>query len=142
MKALKILVSFMSAVAVAAIFGSGAAFADDPASTEATSDIDEHIYAIGQTVKTDDVSVTVPFGDLNLDNEKGAAVLYSRLQRAAMYVCGVESYTVVRSLSEHADASACYSTTLSASVDKIDSAALKQIHENGEPAEMYAAKAK
>jgi UrcA family protein len=141
MKALRILASSLSAVAVATIFGSGAAFADDPASTEAASDIDEHIYAIGERVKSKDASVTVPFSDLNLNNEKGAAVLYSRLQRAAMYVCGVESYTVVRSLSEHADASACYTATLSATVDKIDSAALKQIHEGEEPAEMYAAKA-
>ena len=142
MKMLRMLASTMSAVAVAVVFGSGAAFADDPASTEASSDIDEHIYAIGERVKSEDASVTVPFGDLNLDNEKGAAVLYSRLQRAAMYVCGVESYTVVRSLSEHADASACYTTTLSDTVDRIDSDLLRQIHENGEPTEMYAAKAK
>ena len=104
------------------------------------SDIDEHIYAIGKAAKSDEVSVTVRFGELNLDNEKGVAVLYRRLQRAAEYVCGVEPYSVSRSLTRQAATAACYSATLSASVDKIDNLALKQMHQNSEPTAVLAAK--
>jgi UrcA family protein len=104
------------------------------------SDIDEHIYAIGKATKSDKVSVTVRFGELNLDNEKGVAVLYRRLQRAAEYVCGVEPYWVSRSRTRQAATGACYSATLSASVAKIDNLALKQMHQNAEPKSMLAAK--
>ena len=104
------------------------------------SDIDEHIYAIGKATKSDEVSVTVRFGELNLDNEKGVAVLYRRLQRAAEYVCGVEPYWVSRSRARQAAIAACYSATLSASVDKIDNLALTQMHQNSEPTSVLAAK--
>ena len=102
--------------------------------------IDEHIYAIGKATKYDEVSVTVRFGELNLDNEKGVAVLYRRLQRAAEYVCGAEPYSVSRSRTRQAAIAACYSATLSASVDKIDNLALKQMHQNSEPTSVLAAK--
>jgi UrcA family protein len=104
------------------------------------SDIDEHIYAIGKATKSDEVSVTVRFGELNLDNEKGVAVLYRRLQRAVEYVCGVEPYSVSRSRTRQAAIDACYSATLSASVDKIDNLALKQMHQNSEATSVLAAK--
>lgn len=104
------------------------------------SDIDEHIYAIGKAAKSDEVSVTVRFGELNLDNEKGVAVLYRRLQRAAEYVCGVEPYWVSRSRTRQAAAAACYSATLSASVYKIDSLALRQMHQNSARTSVLAAK--
>lgn len=104
------------------------------------SDIDEHIYAIGKAAKSDEVSVTVRFGELNLDNEKGVAVLYRRLQRAAEYVCGVEPYWVSRSRTRQAAIAACYSATLSASVYKIDSLALRQMHQNSERTSVLAAK--
>ena len=140
MKTLKILTSFVSALAIAALLGSGNAFADDSASTDPKSDIDEHIYAIGKAIKSDEVSVTVRFGELNLDNEKGVAVLYRRLQRAVEYVCGVEPYSVSRSRTRQAAIDACYSATLSASVDKIDNLALKQMYQNSEPTSVLAAK--
>ena len=140
MKTLRILASFMPALAITALLGSGTALAGDPASTEANSDIDEHIYAIGKAIKSDEVSVTVRFGELNLNNEKGVAVLYGRLQKAAEYVCGVEPYSVSRSLTRQAATAACYSATLSASVDKIDNLALKQMHQNSEPTAVLAAK--
>ena len=104
------------------------------------SDIDEHVYAIGKATKSDEVSVTVRFGELNLDNEKGVAILYRRLQRAAEYVCGVEPYSVSRSRTRQAAIAACYSATLSASVDKIDNLALKQMYQNSEPTSVLAAK--
>jgi UrcA family protein len=106
------------------------------------SDIDEHVYAIGKATKSDEVSVTVRFGELNLDNEKGVAILYRRLQRAAEYVCGVEPYSVSRSRTRQAAIAACYSATLSASVDKIDNLALKHMHQNSGPTSVLAAKVK
>jgi UrcA family protein len=140
MKTLTILASFVSALTITTLLGSGTVFAGDSVSTEPKSDIDEQIYAIGKATKSDQISVTVRFGELNLDNEKGVAVLYSRLQRAAEYVCGVEPYSVSRSRTWHAVTSACYSATLSASVDKIDNLALKQMHQNVEPAPAVVAK--
>lgn len=140
MKTLRILASFVSALAIAVFLGSGTTFADDSASTELKSDIDDHIYAIGRAIKSDEVSVTVRFGELNLDNEKGVAVLYRRLQRAAEYVCGVEPHSVSRSRTRQAATAACYSATLSASVDKIDNFALKQMYQNSEPTAVLAAK--
>jgi UrcA family protein len=121
------------------------AFSVTPASSDGGIDkfeshIDEHIYAIGKATKSDKVSVTVRFGELNLDKEKGVAVLYRRLQRAAEYVCGVEPYWVSRSRTRQAATGACYSATLSASVAKIDNLALKQMHQNAEPTSMLAAK--
>ena len=142
MKTLKIFASFASALAIAALLGSGFAFAGDSEPAESISDIDEHIYAIGKAVKSDEVSVTVQFGELNLENEKGVAVLYSRLQSAAEYVCGVEPYSVSRSRTRRAVAAACYSATLSASVDKIDNLALTQMHQSSEPTPVLAAKVK
>lgn len=140
MKALKILASFVSAVAMATAFGSATAFADDSASTEPRSDVGAHIYAIGTPTKADEVSVTIPIADLNLDNEKGVAVLYRRLQRAAEVICGVESYSVTRSAKLQNKLAACYSATLTASVDKIDNFTLKQMHQDKEPTAVLAAK--
>ena len=140
MKTLRIFVSFVSPLAVAMLLGSGTAFAGDEAVTEPNSDIDEHIYAIGKASNSGEVSVTVGFGELNLDNEKGVAVLYRRLQRAAEYVCGVEPYSVSRSRTRQAATAACYSVTLSASVDKIDNLALQQMHQNSKPTPVLAAK--
>jgi UrcA family protein len=140
MKTLTILRSLVSALAIAVLMGSGTAFAGDSASTEPYSDIDEHIYAIGKATKSDEVSVTVRYGELNLDNEKGLATLYRRLQRAAEHVCGVEPYSVSRSRTRRAAAATCYSASLAASVDKIDNLALKQMHQNSEPTPLLSAK--
>ena len=142
MKTLRQFVSFVSTLAVATLLGSGTVFAGDSAVTEPDSDIDEHIYAIGKARNSGKVSVAVRFGELNLDNEKGVAVLYRRLQRAAEYVCGVEPYFVSRSRTRQATTTACYSATLSASVDKIDNLALKQMHQNSKPTPVLAAKVK
>ena len=75
-------------------------------------------------------AVSVSYSDLNIHSTSGAKTLYVRLQKATEEFCDVESYTVVRSLSAHADARACYATTLSEVVDRIDSSALKNIHES------------
>jgi UrcA family protein len=142
MKTLRIFVSFVSALAVVTLLGSGNTFAGDSAVTEPSSDIHEHIYAIGKASNSGKISVAVRFGELNLDNEKGVAVLYGRLQRAAEYVCGVEPYSITRSRTRQAATAACYSATLSASVAKIDNLALQQMHQNSKPTPVLAAKVK
>lgn len=141
MKALKSLLSTMAAVAIAVVFGSGAAFAGDPAPVEQASDIDEHIYAIGDAIRFDEVSVTVPYADLNLNNEQGAAVLYNRLKYASESVCGVRLAKVRRCLTSKRLADDCYHRTLTKAVESVDSELLLSLHQGREPAKMYAAKA-
>lgn len=142
MKALKLLATFVSAIAVAAVFGSGAAFADDSTAVEPASDIDQHIYAMGEAIKFDEVSVTVPFGDLNLNNEKGAAVLYRRLQIASESVCGVRIAREQRCLRSQRLADDCYHRALTTAVESVGSEMLASLHQGTEPTEMLAAKAK
>lgn len=137
MKALKLIVSVVSAIAVATLFGTGVAFADETA-----PDIDEHIYAVGDAIKFDEVSVTVPFADLNLNNEKGAAVLYRRLQIASESVCGVRLARDQRSLRSQRVADDCYHRALTTAVNSVDSELLASLHQGTEPAEMLAAKVK
>ena len=131
--------SLLLAAACALVLGVSPASSDNGIE-KFDSAIDEHIYAIGKATKSEPVSVTVRFGELNLDNEKGVAVLYRRLQKAAEYVCGVEPYSVSRSRTRQAATAACYSATLSASVEKIDNLALEQMHQNSEPTAVLAAK--
>ncbi len=75
-----------------------------------------------------DGAISVSFADLNIQNEAGARVLYTRLQRATKSVCGVESYRELGSLSRVAAVELCYVETLNEAVSKIDSAELRKIH--------------
>lgn len=74
-------------------------------------------------------AVRVSYADLNLENEAGAQTLYSRLQRASKRVCGVEPYKIAGSIRIMADMQRCYRSTLTTSVEKIDSEELTKIHE-------------
>ena len=78
--------------------------------------------------QSEEVSVTVSYSDLNIQSEAGARVLYSRLKRATEEVCGFESSVASKSLAETSLARACVRETLEASVQKIDSDALAEIH--------------
>jgi UrcA family protein len=142
MKALRLLATFVSALAVTAVFGSGAAFADDSTAVEPESNIDQHIYAVGEAIKFEEVSVTVPFGDLNLNNEKGAEALYRRLQIASESVCGVRLAKDQRCLRSQRLADDCYHRALTTAVDSVGSEMLASIHQGTEPTEMFAAKVK
>lgn len=75
-----------------------------------------------------DVSVKVTYADLNIHSEAGAKVLYSRLKRASEEVCGVKPHVINGSLAATKNARVCYRETLEASVEKIDSEALSEIH--------------
>ena len=78
----------------------------------------------------DDAAVKVSYSDLNINNEAGAKVLYSRLQRASQEVCGVGSHNIVRSLTETKKARACYEKALTAAIEKLDSELLTVIHDS------------
>lgn len=76
----------------------------------------------------DDVSVKVSYSDLNIQSEAGARVLYVRLKRASEEVCGIQPHIMNGSLARTMKARRCFQETLDASVEKIDSEALNEIH--------------
>jgi UrcA family protein len=76
----------------------------------------------------DDVSIRVSYADLNIQSEAGAKVLYSRLKRASEQACGIQSHVINGSLVATLRARNCFRDTLEASVEKIDSEALTEIH--------------
>ncbi len=84
--------------------------------------------SLGTDKDLENSAIRVSYADLNLDNEAGAQVLYSRLQRASRQACGVESYKNAGSIGIKADMQRCYRSTLAASVEKIDSEKLTKIH--------------
>lgn len=89
------------------------------------------IPAIGSAAapsQFDDASVTVSYSDLNIQSKAGAKVLYMRLKRASEEVCGIQSYVINGSLAATMKARQCFRETLDASVEKIDSEALDEIH--------------
>jgi len=76
----------------------------------------------------DDVTVKVSYADLDIDSQAGAKVLYARLKRASEAVCGSQSHVINGSLAATTKARTCFRETLEASVEKIDSDALAEIH--------------
>lgn len=140
MKTLSSFVTLMSAFAVAAVFGPGIAIAEEAQADKPTSEFDHHIYAMGDAIKFDEVSVSVPYGELNLNNEKGAAVLYRRLQIASESVCGVRIARDQRCLRSQRIADDCYHRALTTAVESVGSEVLLSLHQGTKPAEMLAAK--
>jgi len=78
--------------------------------------------------KIDDASIRVSYADLNIQSEAGAKVLYTRLKRATEEVCGIQAHVINGSLAATLRARTCFRETLEASVKKIDSDALAEIH--------------
>ena len=76
----------------------------------------------------DDASVTVSYADLDIHSKAGARVLYMRLKRASETVCGIQSHIINGSLTRTLKARECFRETLEASVEKIGSDALTEIH--------------
>ena len=68
----------------------------------------------------ENVSVTVSYSDLNIDNADGARVLYARLQRATREACNVESLKVVGSVRRYAQSMDCYRAALETAVQDVD----------------------
>lgn len=71
----------------------------------------------------------VPYADLNVDNKRGAEILYQRLQKASRRVCGVESIRTVRGAKIEADQRSCYRHTLDQAVAEMNSVTLDAVHE-------------
>ena len=82
----------------------------------------------GVPSQTEKVSVKVSYADLDIHSSAGAKVLYARLRRASEEVCVSRGYMTTRSLTETSKAKACVREALEASVEKIDSDALEEIH--------------
>ena len=56
--------------------------------------------------------------------------MYARLKQASEKVCSVESFREAGSLSKAAESEQCYVDALDKAVSRIDSDALKKIHES------------
>ena len=78
--------------------------------------------------KFDSVSVKVSYADLDIHSKAGARVLYMRLKRASETVCGIQSHIINGSLTRTLKAREYFRETLEASVEKIGSDALTEIH--------------
>ena len=139
MKTLRTLITLMSAVAVAAIVAPGIAYGDEADATRPDSDVDAHIYAIGDSIHVEKRSVDVSYADLNLNNEKGVAILYRRLQDASESVCGIQLARDQKCMRCKKIAEECYENALSRAVDAIGSELLLSLHQGTEPPEIYAA---
>ena len=86
------------------------------------------VVSAGAPNQLEDTAVTVSYGDLDIQSEAGARVLYSRLKRASEKACNVESLTEHGSVDSARDARLCYRTKMARAVDNIDSEPLKKIH--------------
>jgi UrcA family protein len=138
MKALRTFVTFVSAFAIASAFGSGIAYGDEADTTKPTAEIDGHVYAIGDSIHVEKRSVKVSYADLNLNNEKGVAVLYRRLHVASESVCGVRLARDQKSMRFMKIAEDCYEEALSRAVDAVGSELLLAHHQGTESPEMFA----
>jgi len=76
----------------------------------------------------EDTAVKVSYADLNINNEAGARVLYSRLQQASREVCGVRPFVEHGSVEAVSEARRCYNDALESAVSKIGSEMLSEIH--------------
>ena len=139
MKALRTFVTFMSALAIASAFGSGIAYGDDADTTKPKSDIDTHIVSFGDALGIERRSQNVSYGDLNINNEEGVAVLYRRLQVASAEVCSVRRAWKRKCTSCMRDAENCYEDALSRAVDAVGSELLLALHQGTELPEKFAA---
>ena len=139
MKTLKSFAALMSAFALASAFGSGIAYGEEADTTKPTAEIDAHIYAIDDSVHVEKRSVKVSYADLNLDSEKGVAVLYRRLQVASESVCDLRLARDQRDMQFMRIAKDCYENALSRAVDAVGSERLLALHQGMEPPERYVA---
>jgi len=72
-------------------------------------------------------SVTVAYGDLNLDSEQGNNTLYNRIVAAAHEVCGASSVDI-RDLQVFAQERACEREAIAQAVEQVPGAKQAAIH--------------
>lgn len=73
----------------------------------------------------DPPQATIQYGDLNLDNPRGAEMLYARIRRAAESVCG--QFERDR-LNLHEKREACIDQAISGAVTKVNAPVLSAVH--------------
>ena len=117
MKRSKLAMSLVSIFAVAAI-GTPAIAADDENALRVRSE-------------------TVAFGDLDLEKDQGAQVLYRRLKYASEKVCNIpaiqNSRRGVASAKKSLEARRCYQNTMTAAVNTINNENLTKIVASNDP---------
>ncbi len=72
-------------------------------------------------------AVKVSYADLNLEKQEGAKALYRRLQQASRRACG-RGLNAKDRMKYLRDVQQCYREALSATVQKLDSELVTQIH--------------
>jgi UrcA family protein len=77
----------------------------------------------GESAQSD--STTVSYGDLNLDSEQGARVLYARIRNAAGRVC---SALEGRDLNAKALWQGCFDQAVATAVTKVNNAQVTALH--------------
>ena len=81
-------------------------------------------YSAGTSSQSEPNKTTVPYVDLNLENEEAVQVLYRRLVRASKDVCGFKPIGFMRV----EPGKQCYLETLADAVEKTDNVDLIRIH--------------
>ena len=76
----------------------------------------------------EELSVKVSYEDLNINNDKGAAILYRRLKNASAEVCGYARYKAQRPRLANIESKLCYQKTLTKAVEQIDNEKLSKLH--------------
>jgi len=79
-------------------------------------------------IKSNADAITVDARGLNLNNEHGQEVLYTRLTKAAKQVCGETTVHGAGSLKQAMENRTCYSDTLSKAVESVGNDGLNSIH--------------
>lgn len=74
------------------------------------------------------VSVAVPYADLNLQRPEGVRMLYERLQQAARQACDNNAMDADRNLAIKAAGRNCYRTALSGAVAEVNNEHLNRLH--------------
>ena len=70
----------------------------------------------------------VSVGSLDLTNERDQQELYQRLQDKSREVCGYTNLRITGSVERSISNEECYQGTLTAAVERVDSEALTQLH--------------
>jgi UrcA family protein len=85
------------------------------------------IVVEGDAIADDEISTSVSYAGLDLDDPAGMRILYGRLKVAARLVCGgdISGVREVQRIFAH---KACVDDALDSAVDSIDSAALTALH--------------
>jgi len=86
------------------------------------------VASAGSNVGTETTRIKVSFADLDISSNRGVNALYKRLQNASEEACGPITYTEAGNLNQLTRNKHCYQETLGSAVEKVDSDALRELH--------------